>query len=319
MLLSQGWTPGTYLGPVNAPHAHLHSNASSSPIRIALRDDNLGLGAKRGSGQTAGECTGLDAFQGLLGRLNGKGDTELKKEQKCRDDLKRATYTERRWGILKFVSGGALVGDRIRELADEEKLRVAGHPHQLKSVEKPKQKENLLTHGFEATSNSTIPADHTGKSTSLKHADAAFINPDSEVSEPRPIVQRKEVSDTEEMDHPKIDTLLSDKARRKAAKLKRRLDRRKRKEVRKATRSRTIQLASPSSTTPARLSKAQDPEEDVGQDSTSATVTLPPTLSVTAVPAGARHVIRQRYIRQKKMAIMDPKALNEVSLGGEIL
>ena len=313
MLLSQGWTPGTYLGAVNAPHAHLHSDASTSHIRIALKDDNLGLGAKRGSGQAAGECTGLDAFQGLLGRLNGKSDTQLKKEQKSRDALKRVTYTERRWGILRFVSGGILVGDRIRELADEEKLRAASVLHQPTSVEKSKQHENPSTHGFQASSNATIPVDHIRKGISMNHAEAASLTPDIAVTGPRSTVQTQGEPEVEDIDLPHIDNVLSDKARRKAAKLERKLARRKRREARRAARSQTVQSASLSSITPAYFNETPDLGEDICQESSSAMVTLPPALSVTAAPVVGRHVIRQRYIRQKKMAIMDPKALNEVS------
>lgn len=123
-MTSQGWQPGEHLGLQDAAHAEFHTEANFSHIRVSIKDDNLGLGAKIGSGVGAGECTGLDAFQILLGRLNGKDEDELEKETKNREDLKRAIYTEQRWGSIRFVRGGFLVGDKIQPLIDAEKERV---------------------------------------------------------------------------------------------------------------------------------------------------------------------------------------------------
>ena len=124
IMASQGWRPGDYLGVRDAPHAEFHTAANASHIRVMIKDDNLGLGAKIGSGVGHGECTGLDAFKNLLGRLNGEDEEELEKEQKSREDLKRAIYTERRWGSIRFVQGGFLVGDKIQQLIDEEAERI---------------------------------------------------------------------------------------------------------------------------------------------------------------------------------------------------
>ncbi|KAM3074390.1 telomerase inhibitor [Clarireedia jacksonii] len=126
MLKSQGWTPGEYLGAKNASHAEFHTSANASHIRVMVKDNNLGLGAKIGSGVGHGECTGLDVFQNLLGRLNGKEEMELEREQKSREDLKRAIYAERKWGSVRFVRGGVLVGDKIQELIEGERERVRG-------------------------------------------------------------------------------------------------------------------------------------------------------------------------------------------------
>jgi Pin2-interacting protein X1 len=126
-MASQGWKPGEYLGATGALHAELHTVANASHIRVMIKDDNLGIGAKIGSGVGHGECTGLDAFKNLLGRLNGKEEEELQKEQKeqkSRDDLKRAIYAEKRWGSMRFVKGGFLVGDKIQQLIDGEAERV---------------------------------------------------------------------------------------------------------------------------------------------------------------------------------------------------
>ncbi|KAL9121851.1 MAG: hypothetical protein Q9187_001598 [Circinaria calcarea] len=312
MLLSQGWTPGSYLGAVNAPHAHLHSDASASHIRITLKDDNLGVGAKHGSGQAAGECTGLDSFQGLLGRLNGKSNTELEKEQKSRDDFKRATYTERRWGVLRFVSGGTLIGDRIRELADREKSRLVDITNQPTSVEKSEQQELALTHGTKSTANAARTADHTGKRPKVNPAEGISSYSSTKATRPHSTVQRQEEKVVEEMDRPNVDFQLSDKARRKAEKLERKLDRRKRKEAKRASRSQPVQPGSSSNIMPTQQINFRDPEKDSSSDCPSATNTPASAVSIGVVPAVGRHIIRQRYIKQKKLATMDPKALNEI-------
>jgi Pin2-interacting protein X1 len=52
-------------------------------------------------------------FQGLLGRLNGKSDEVLKKEEGYRRDLRLKEMVVKRFGGTTFVSGGFLVGDRM--------------------------------------------------------------------------------------------------------------------------------------------------------------------------------------------------------------
>jgi Pin2-interacting protein X1 len=119
-MVSQGWKPGEYLGARDAPHAEFHTAANASYIRAIFNNDNLGLGAKRGIEQAVGKNPGLDSFQKLLGRLNGKNEDELAKEQKLREDLRRADYTERRWSKIQFVKGGYLTGDKIHESVESE-------------------------------------------------------------------------------------------------------------------------------------------------------------------------------------------------------
>lgn len=111
ILTSHGWTPGSFLGAHNAAHADTFTVASASHIKVTLKDDTLGLGA-RPRGLADGEPTGLDAFQGLLGRLNGKNDSQLEEEQRKRDDVKLAIYAQRKWQGLSFISGGFLVQDK---------------------------------------------------------------------------------------------------------------------------------------------------------------------------------------------------------------
>ncbi|KAL4946907.1 hypothetical protein BDV06DRAFT_181865 [Aspergillus oleicola] len=111
ILSSQGWTPGSFLGARNAAHADMFTAASASHIRVIVKDDTLGLGA-RSKRDPLDEPTGLDAFKGLLGRLNGKSDTELQADQKKRDDVKLARYAATKWQAVRFISGGLLAQEK---------------------------------------------------------------------------------------------------------------------------------------------------------------------------------------------------------------
>ena len=116
--------------PQGASHAAHYTVASHSHIRVLLKDDNLGLGAKRGSERA--ENFGLAGLESILGRLNGK-EIEVKQEEERRDDIERRAYVYRKYGMMNFVSGGFLVGDKITKRADikkepkeepEEKIKV---------------------------------------------------------------------------------------------------------------------------------------------------------------------------------------------------
>ncbi|PLN78280.1 hypothetical protein BDW42DRAFT_175134 [Aspergillus taichungensis] len=111
ILSSQGWTPGSFLGARDAAHADMFTAGSASHIKVTLKDDTLGLGARPGR-DLLGEPTGLDAFKGLLGRLNGKSDAELEADQQRRDDIKMAQYTATKWQTVRFISGGLLAQEK---------------------------------------------------------------------------------------------------------------------------------------------------------------------------------------------------------------
>ena len=119
ILTSQGWTPGTYLGAHNASQAGSYSAASLSRIRVTLKEDTLGLGAKIQAGAVQGEHAGLDAFQSLLGRLNGRSEAENIRAQSVRHNVRRVTYVEQRWGAMRFVKGGLLVGTKSDEETED--------------------------------------------------------------------------------------------------------------------------------------------------------------------------------------------------------
>jgi Pin2-interacting protein X1 len=66
----------------------------------------------------------LDVFKDLLGRLNGKSSETIQKEQAIRSELKTSLYVERKYGPMRFVKGGLLVGDQIMEQLKKEEEEV---------------------------------------------------------------------------------------------------------------------------------------------------------------------------------------------------
>ena len=115
ILQSHGWTPGELLGASGAVCSDLRSAVSGSHIHVALKDDKMGLGAKHNAACVSNETTGLNVFQDLLGRLNGRSVSDIDKNRTQISNLRSSAYIEYRWGNLRFVSGGLLVGDDSRE------------------------------------------------------------------------------------------------------------------------------------------------------------------------------------------------------------
>jgi len=71
----------------------------------------LGLGAARVASNA--ETFGLSLYSGLLGRLNGKSEAEVEKQQTAQRDVELALYQGRKYGNINFISAGFLVGDKM--------------------------------------------------------------------------------------------------------------------------------------------------------------------------------------------------------------
>ncbi|PHH73314.1 hypothetical protein CDD82_5544 [Ophiocordyceps australis] len=117
ILHAQGWRPGQYLGAQNAAHSNLHTAANASYIRVSLKDDMKGLGFDKAK---EAQVTGLDVFSDLLSRLNGKSKETIQGEKVARLAIKTNWYVERKWGPMRFVKGGLLVGESMVDKAGKE-------------------------------------------------------------------------------------------------------------------------------------------------------------------------------------------------------
>lgn len=151
---AQGWTPGNRLGAKDAAHAEHLTSASISHIKVTIKDDNLGLGARLGR---EGQPTGLDAFKGLLGRLNGKSDEELNREQRKRDDVQLARYVALKFQEVRFVRGGLLAQEKLERLPPTPKEEEAGN-----------QKSESSTGDNDSADNTESATDKPSKSKSKK-------------------------------------------------------------------------------------------------------------------------------------------------------
>lgn len=343
-MTSQGWQPGDYLGAKNAAHAEFHTAANASHIRVSFKDDNLGLGAKIGSGVGHGECTGLDAFTNLLGRLNGKDEEELEREQKSREDLKRAIYTERKWGSIRFVPGGFLIGDKIQHLIDSEAERI----RRLAAGS-----SDDLSDSSSSESDSEGPAvEEKPRKPRKRKIEALEAEPEVvAIKVKKSKMKRKSEAipkDAEEVTAAFEEIKLSKKKSKKDRKLKQEpmqseddIELQKRKKEKKSKKDRKEKKEKATSDvemTEKELKKKKKSKRDKGKDkgteeevesswsSQSTTKESTPSTPLAVDSSGrstpmmqGRHAVRARNIAQKRLAHMDVASLNQVNLLHDLL
>jgi Pin2-interacting protein X1 len=309
IMTAQGWTPGEYLGAKDAAHADFFTAANASHIRVLVKDDNLGLGAKKGSGLAEGECTGLDVFQTILGRLNGRDEDEMEKEQRSREDLKRAIYTEKRWGSIRFVPGGFLIGDKIEKLIDDEaeRLRV------LKVKEGNDDSDSSDSSESEAEEVAQTPAAKEKKSKKERQSESKPDKAERAAAkalakeEKRALKKKRKASAAVEEEGSDEETEKSSKKRRKDQETSSETAATETKEERRVRRA-------------AKKEKKEKKRKEKGissislPTSTSASASATPT-SQPGTPISmmsGRHAVRSRNIAQKRLAVMDMASLNQV-------
>ena len=261
-----------------------------------MKDNNLGLGAKQGRSREEGLTTGLDMFQDVLGRLNGKSEAQLATEQKSRTQLRGSNFVQQRWGILDFVSGGFLVGDESQvpskvSTSDEFSSERATNAQDC-AKSQPRAKDEKV-------------CSNTMKRTKHKKSRRDFVLQDHESDEALDVQQPSNQDQT--WTGGRVG-FRQDKARRKAEKAARQLRREAKRDKRDAMLSKdraAYNLSTPR--TIGDLSRS-NVERREGPQTASVQATILPVIG------GNRQAVRQRYIQQKKLSMMDSKALNEVRL-----
>jgi Pin2-interacting protein X1 len=333
ILRAQGWEPGQYLGAKDAPHAQWHTSASASHIRVILKEDNLGLGAKRNMGD---HCTGLNEFQDLLGRLNGKTDETLETERRAREDVQLSLYVERKLGSMRFVKGGWLVGDQVQEnleesredakstssqptkeeskkrsseseteSADEDraKRRKLDIEKESRKREKKKRKQAITEDGMDEKSSKALKKEKKSKRKAEDQAEGP--------------IQPSRSSDMTEAGSTSEESVDPEEAE-STTRSKR--DKKEKKKGKKGNSESTEREKK-------RSKKKQKRNEDEASSGTDAEDIKTGTsdtgskqhISTTSSPSGSgystpiRHLSRQRFIAQKRMAFSDPAALKQVS------
>ncbi|CAD6585832.1 MAG: telomerase inhibitor [Alectoria sarmentosa] len=310
ILQSHGWSPGELLGASGAPYSDLLSAASASHIRITSKDDNLGLGAKIEAANDNHQATGLDVFQDLLGRLNGKSTTDLKTDTIHRSNLRCSAYIDQRWGKFRFISGGFLVGadlwDTVKgkqETLDTFQHTQSRYPENgtMPEAHRAQDVRSETSKRKKHKKRKTSADDHCLKETS------SGVNWSVGVAKPprNPRVERELDTDISPKDV--YDQVRMGKVRRHAEKPERKLKRRTKRHARHSSRVQEQSIL-PS---PDRI---RLPDTSIGEVALTSHP-LRETNASTQVSKGfgaGRLSVRHRYIQHKKMCMMDSKALNEI-------
>ena len=239
-------------------------------------------------------------FQDVLGRLNGKSETQLVTDRKLRIQLRGSNFVEQRWGRLRFVSGGFLVGDEIQALSKgsspnashEEPSRVKDHAISI-----------LPMNDEEARSSTPKPKKRKEPrcDTAAKKGDFG----DLEVTQQREPQSPPQTRDPTES--------MQDKTQKKAEKAARKLKRQIKRHKKHALAAQDLAAHN----VPLLRTDNSEPVGNVGATKEPTTIEskgLSTEAKTFPVVGGSRQAVRHRYIQQKKLSMMDSKALNEVSL-----
>lgn len=293
------------------PYSDLRSAASASHIRINIKDDNLGLGAKLAAARHSSETTGLDVFQDLLGRLNGRSATNIEKDRLRRSNLRSSAYIDQRWGHLHFVSGGFLVGAEPRGLVKDEQdapndsRQTPSHGSENGTQLEARRPQDVRSESSKCKKQKKreiLSDDHVVKGTS-KGVDWSVVGPQPPSTSLAPPERESDTLPKDTFEQVKMD-----KARRRAEKADRKLKRQMRRNARDSLELREDSFNLPSS----GLSPFPDPNI-----AGFAPVSHPLRETKTSIEVGfrgGRLAVRHRSIHHKKMCMMNKKALNEVSI-----
>lgn len=303
IMLSQGWIPGSILGASNPLSADVNTKTTSCYPRTTRRDDNCGLGGSRRGDHDDSRCTGLDVFQGILGRLNGRVEANCEAAKFTSEDLKTVNYLESRWQVLKFVSGGVLSGDKLEDFAKQPDQTPSSPIAQVVTTS-----DNLVNQELEDTIRGIYHAETSNatelrnskrpktKKTALEYSDSSAKRQLGSMKQHSPDLPESQVTckSVELRPQQSEDSGYLSKTRVAAS------ERKKRKKMRRMM------------DTPQEGEQPSHPSFKEGLEMPLPLAAESQTPSVVRGALASRHVVRARYIRQKKMAMMDTKALNEV-------
>ncbi|EEA25864.1 telomerase inhibitor [Talaromyces marneffei ATCC 18224] len=288
IMTSQGWTPGSYLGARNANHSDTFTAASASHIRVTLKDDTLGLGARA---PTLGNdnVAAIDAFQGLLGRLNGKSDVQLEQEQRKRDDTRLAVYASQKWQAVTFISGGFLVQEKPDDALRSKSKKKHDSPNDAIVADKTSSDESRDESADE------IPP-QIGDKASVSKTEKA--SKDAEAKGMKEKRKRKKEKSDKKAKKNKEENEKKEKKDKKEKKGKKE----KKKEKKDSSRKRRRAEKDVESESSDSFSSDEADNKSSQQDTARSQAPRP----------NWRHAIRGRHIQQKRMAIMDERSLGEI-------
>ncbi|KAK2061229.1 hypothetical protein LY76DRAFT_508299 [Colletotrichum caudatum] len=330
ILRSQGWEPGQYLGAKDAAHAVHHTAANASFIRVALKDDMLGLGFKQARDD---RVTGMDVFSDLLGRLNGKSSESIEKERQARATLQGTLYCDTKFGPMRFVRGGWLVGDQVKdgptaEPKEEDKDDVK--MEDVPSVSEPSGGKSKKRKAEELSEDDSSSEDEKVKKKQRKEEKKAAKKLKAE-TDGEPSTSEKKEKKRKSKSSKKEDTSedTQDETEKKFKKDKRGKEKKKKEEeeveagsdeepsdekgTKKKRKGETDAEKAARKEEKKRRKEEKRAKKGASRESTSTPSTSTPTASGTSTPVlRGHHAVRSRWIAQKRMATMDDKALNAI-------
>ncbi|OHE98978.1 G-patch domain-containing protein [Colletotrichum orchidophilum] len=321
ILRSQGWEPGQYLGAKDAAHAVHHTAANASFIRVALKDDMLGLGFKQARDD---RVTGMDVFSDLLGRLNGKSTEVIAKEQEARTALKSTLYCDNKFGPMRFVSGGFLVGDKIKEEptadpkgedSDDDDVKMEDVPIAPESSNKSKKRKAEESSEDESSSEDEKAKKKRRKEEkkASKKLKAEADGEETSTSEKKDKKRKSKSAKEDASEDTQDETEKKSRKDKKNKKAKKEAgdeeDSSDDKSLKKKRKGENDAEKAARKEEKKRRKEEKRAKKEASRESTSTT----PTVSGTSTPVlRGHHAVRSRWIAQKRMATMDDKALNAI-------
>ncbi|KXH44770.1 G-patch domain-containing protein [Colletotrichum nymphaeae SA-01] len=311
ILRSQGWEPGQYLGAKDAAHAVHHTAANASFIRVALKDDMLGLGFKQARDD---RVTGMDVFSDLLGRLNGKSTEVIAKEQEARTALKSTLYCDNKFGPMRFVSGGFLVGDKIKEEPTAEaKEKNDSDSDDVKMEDVPESSKKSKKRKAEESSEDDSSSSEDEKAKKKRRKEEKKEKKEKKRSKSKSAAKDDASEDTQDETaekKAKKDKKKSKKAKKEAADNS---DEDESSDDKSSKKKRKGETDAEKAARKEEKKRRKEEKRAKKAAAASASASTTPTASGTSTPVlRGHHAVRSRWIAQKRMATMDDKALNAI-------
>lgn len=262
-----GWEKGKGLGN--------SFQGSATHIKVAIKRDNTGLGAKKRKGNNKYDIDimgdgdefiqGLDMFQKILGKLNGKDEAKLERTLEMKRQWKVSEICMKKYGMV-FVYGGLLEGtiDENGKIMNKNSLSDSNTPSNASKSEANNSKKRKA---------SDLESEETSGSESEKKS-----KDKKEKKSKKDKKSKKEKKDKKEKKEKK------DKKEKKESKSKK-----EKKE---------------------KGSKSGD-EKSIKATEKELTPSEEKPVSVVPQLKGI-HATRARWIRTKRAATMDSKSLNEI-------
>ncbi|UNI20983.1 2-acylglycerol O-acyltransferase [Purpureocillium takamizusanense] len=309
MLRAHGWQPGEFLGAKDAAHSTLHTAANASYIRVSVKDDVKGLGWNKAKED---EVTGLDVFSDLLSRLNGKSEESLEGERQARLVMKMNQYVEQKYGPMRFVQGGFLIGDSMKELMEND-TAAEETPNSTKKEKKSKKRKASDVEDADEDNESETKKEKRRRKEEKRAKKAAAESTtdngdDSARADEKKKKKSKKADIPNETDEAKIDKRKSNSKDKKSSTEESEAD-----EPKKSRKSKKDKREKKEKK---KRKKAETDESSEGSADDSAVPTGVSTPSGsgtgTSTPRGTRNFVRSRFIAAKRQAMLDTKALNQI-------